>query len=77
MMMRARRRFRPSSREPTLEVRLSPAIVSPCITPATAITYRASAPPGDEPLPDPQPTPGTYPGNPPPPTSGPIGPGTS
>src|SRR5690349_14946578 len=74
MRMRARRRFSPCDH--ALEVRLSPAIISLYAPPATALVGPVFAPPGDAPLPDPQPTPGTYPGNPPP-TSGPVGPGTS
>jgi hypothetical protein len=59
-----------------LDLRLSP----------TSLSLGASlAPPAfshdvsmyDDPLPDPEPSPGPNPAGPPPPTAGPIGPGTS
>jgi hypothetical protein len=84
MTMRAQRRFRFSSSEFALEVRFSPAIISPYVpaatAPAVSICHLASE---DDPLPDPEPSPGPYPGDDPPithpelPPSGPIGPGTS
>jgi hypothetical protein len=59
MRMRARRRFTFSSWDHALEVRLSPAIVSlHAPLPAAPPTHVSSAP-GDDPLPEPQPTPGT------------------
>jgi hypothetical protein len=77
MKMRASREFVFSSCDLGLEVRLSPAILSPVVEVGIrpAILVARSAP--EDPLPDPEPSPGTYPGGPPTPTSGPSGPGSS
>jgi hypothetical protein len=85
MKMRAQRRFRFSCCDQVLEVRLSPAIVSPYVIVATSlaspILQRGAV---DDPLPKPEPSPGPLPPEPQPtdpfpglPPSGPAGPGTS
>jgi hypothetical protein len=77
MKMRARREFVFSSCDLGLEIRLSPTILLPAAvvgTPSVTLVAR-SAP--EDPLPDPEPSPGSYPGGPPTPTSGPSGPGSS
>ncbi len=80
MKMRARRKFVFSSCDHRLEARLSPASLAFSAPPVPALVGALSAPRGGDPLPHPQPdhgTYGTYPGKNPPPTSGPVGPGTS
>jgi hypothetical protein len=83
--MRAQRRFRISSYDQALEVRLSPAIVSPYVivgmSLASPMMQRAAV---EDPLPSPDPSPGPMPPEPQPgdpfpglPPSGPAGPGTS
>lgn len=59
-----------------LDLRLSPTSLSLTSSLATPIISQMT-PCADNPLPNSQPVPGTYPGTPPPPTSGPVGPGTS
>lgn len=62
-MSHARRRaFRPMLGP--VEIRIAPSSLAVSVAVA------------DDPLPDPQPDPGTHSGSNPPPTSGPIGPGT-
>jgi hypothetical protein len=59
----------------TLDLRLSPTSLSLAASLAPPVISQ-EARCEEDPLPDPEPTPGTYPGTPPPPTSGPVGPGT-